>query len=93
MFDRGADAAQAVKIIRRQVQQLSRLISDLLDAARISRGKLVIQRDTVPPLASHFQCCRCRRAAHLTTPHPPNCRASHRRSLRRLRPGPVRTNG
>ena len=47
VLDSGLDAAQPIRIIRRQVQQLTRLVSDLLDAARISRGQLVVQRDTV----------------------------------------------
>jgi CheY-like chemotaxis protein len=34
-------------IIRQQVLQLTRLVNDLLDAARISSGKLVVQRGTV----------------------------------------------
>ena len=35
-------------VIDRQVEQLSRLIDDLLDIERISRGKFVLQRERVP---------------------------------------------
>src|ERR1051325_1248807 len=35
-------------VIDRQVEQLSRLIDDLLDIERISRGKFILQRERVP---------------------------------------------
>jgi K+-sensing histidine kinase KdpD len=37
-------ARRAQAVIGRQVGQLSRLVDDLLDATRISRNKLVLQR-------------------------------------------------
>jgi signal transduction histidine kinase len=47
LLDSGPDTMQPVRIVRRQVQQLTRLVSDLLDAARICQRQLVIQRGTV----------------------------------------------
>ncbi|MFT3914625.1 MAG: PAS domain S-box protein [Anaeromyxobacteraceae bacterium] len=41
----GARAARAREVIRRQAGQLTRLVDDLLDATRISRGKVHLQRE------------------------------------------------
>ena len=35
-------------IIERQVEHLVRLIDDLLDVSRITRGKITLQREPVP---------------------------------------------
>lgn len=42
------EVAWSQGVIERQVEQLSRLIDDLLDIERISRGKFVLQRSRVP---------------------------------------------
>jgi two-component system CheB/CheR fusion protein len=42
------EVAWSQGVIDRQVEQLSRLIDDLLDIERISRGKFVLQRELVP---------------------------------------------
>jgi PAS domain S-box-containing protein len=42
------EVAWSQGVIERQVEQLSRLIDDLLDIERISRGKFVLQRERVP---------------------------------------------
>jgi PAS domain S-box-containing protein len=44
---RDAEAAWARDIIERQVRQLTRLVDDLLDIARITRGKVQLQRARV----------------------------------------------
>lgn len=45
---RSEDAfAREVSVIERQSQHLARLVDDLLDVARIARGKVVLKRDTV----------------------------------------------
>jgi signal transduction histidine kinase/ActR/RegA family two-component response regulator len=43
----GADAAQAHAILERQLRHLVRLIDDLLDVTRISRGKIHLRREPV----------------------------------------------
>lgn len=43
----GEQAARAVAVISRQTRQLTRLIDDLLDVTRISRGKVRLQKSTV----------------------------------------------
>jgi PAS domain S-box-containing protein len=58
----------ATEILDRQIQQMSRLVNDLLDASRISRGKIELRRarvalqpiieeaiDTVRPLVARFE--------------------------------------
>lgn len=42
-----AEAARACDIMERQLNHLVRLVDDLLDASRISRGTLVLRRETV----------------------------------------------
>jgi PAS domain S-box-containing protein len=42
-----ADACRSVEMIERQVAQMSRLIDDLLDVSRISRGTLELRRERV----------------------------------------------
>ena len=42
------EVAWSQGVIDRQIDQLSRLIDDLLDIERISRGKFVLQRERVP---------------------------------------------
>ncbi|RYF16380.1 MAG: hypothetical protein EOO30_11015 [Comamonadaceae bacterium] len=44
----GPQANRSLEIAERQVRQLVRLIDDLLDVSRISRGKIVLQRERVP---------------------------------------------
>jgi CheY-like chemotaxis protein len=41
------ERAQAQAIIERQVKHMSRLLDDLLDVSRITRGKLILRRATV----------------------------------------------
>jgi signal transduction histidine kinase len=41
----GAQADRAVAIIRRQIQHLVRMVDDLLDVSRITRGKVELQRE------------------------------------------------
>lgn len=41
------DAGKAILIIERQLAQMTRLIEDLLDVSRISRGKMVLSKSTV----------------------------------------------
>lgn len=43
----GEQAVRAKAVVERQVKHLSRLVDDLLDLTRISRGKIHIQRDIV----------------------------------------------
>ena len=53
----------AQKIIERQVQHLSRLLDDLLDAARISSGKITLLRSAIrlaDPLASAIEAVQLR---------------------------------
>jgi PAS domain S-box-containing protein len=51
LLERGAPgtklATHAVEVIRRQTEHLTRLIDDLLDVTRISRGKIVLKRTRV----------------------------------------------
>ncbi len=42
-----ATVAQAKEVLRRQVQHLTRLVDDLLDVARISRGKIELRQERV----------------------------------------------
>jgi PAS domain S-box-containing protein len=42
------EVAWSQGVIERQIEQLSRLIDDLLDIERISRGKFVLRRSSVP---------------------------------------------
>ena len=42
------EARAAMSMLRRQVGQMVRLIDDLLDVSRISRGKIELRRDRVP---------------------------------------------
>ena len=41
------DLDELRQIMARQVEQMVRLIDDLLDVSRISRGKIVLQREVV----------------------------------------------
>ena len=43
----GEQAVRARQVIDRQAQHMARLIEDLLDVTRISRGKVVLQRESV----------------------------------------------
>ncbi len=43
----GPEVSQLVLVIRRQVQRLSRLVTDLLDVSRITSGKLRVEREQV----------------------------------------------
>ncbi len=48
LLDRaGADVQEIVPIMRRQIEQLVRLVDDLLDAARISKGKIIVNKTVV----------------------------------------------
>ena len=42
-----ASAARARKVLERQVRHMARLLDDLLDVSRISRGKVELERETV----------------------------------------------
>jgi signal transduction histidine kinase len=44
-------AVRALAIVERQVEQLVRLVDDLLDATRVSRGKIQLHRDRVELVA------------------------------------------
>jgi len=44
---RGGDSEQELATIKRQVQNLKRLVDDLLDVSRISRGKIELRKATV----------------------------------------------
>jgi signal transduction histidine kinase len=44
---RGADSDHEIAVIRRQVEHLQRLVDDLLDVARITRGDFPLRRGTV----------------------------------------------
>ena len=45
----GSDlAARAREVISRQVEHMVRLVDDLLDVSRITRGKIAIRRDRIP---------------------------------------------
>jgi len=46
--DANAELAQLRSIISRQVEHMARLLDDLLDAARISSGKITLSRQAVP---------------------------------------------
>jgi PAS domain S-box-containing protein len=46
-LDRGGDARRERDVIRRQVDHLSRLIDDLLDVSRITRGKIELSREII----------------------------------------------
>ncbi|HEX7718901.1 MAG TPA: ATP-binding protein, partial [Woeseiaceae bacterium] len=43
----GETAISALDIMDRQLSQMTRLVEDLLDVSRISRGKLVVRKETV----------------------------------------------
>lgn len=43
----GADGRLAVEVIRRQVAHLTRLVDDLLDVARITRGRMTLRKEPV----------------------------------------------
>lgn len=43
--DRGDDAAKLLDVIERQTRRLVRLVDDLLDVARISRGRIALKRE------------------------------------------------
>ena len=45
--DAGTPQLQAVDAIRRQVEQMTRLIDDLLDVSRIAQGKIALRRATI----------------------------------------------
>jgi two-component system CheB/CheR fusion protein len=47
LLHQGEDSAWCRKVIERQVQQLARLIDDLLDVSRIARDKLELRRETL----------------------------------------------
>src|SRR6185312_240705 len=42
-----SDAHGAVDVIKRQAAQLTRLVDDLLDVARVTRGRIELQRSTL----------------------------------------------
>ncbi|MDB4953984.1 MAG: two-component hybrid sensor and regulator [Myxococcales bacterium] len=44
---RGADGDHEISVIKRQVDHLQRLVDDLLDVSRITRGDLVLRRERV----------------------------------------------
>ena len=45
----GADVAWSIEVIGRQIRHLTRLIDDLLDVSRITRGKIRLQTDRIDP--------------------------------------------
>jgi PAS domain S-box-containing protein len=49
--ERAADLDWAVEIMSRQVRLMARLVDDLLDVSRITRGKIVLRRELVSPQA------------------------------------------
>ncbi len=48
---READLDWALEIMSRQVRHMARLVDDLLDVSRITRGKIVLRRELVAPQA------------------------------------------
>ena len=42
-----AQARSAIEVMDRQLRQMSRLVDDLLDVSRMTRGKIVLQKDAV----------------------------------------------
>ena len=72
----GADAEPVLAMVDRQVEHLVRLVDDLLDASRITRGKLKLQRQRVD-LASVIST-----AVEAARPHIDACR--HALTLRGL---------
>jgi PAS domain S-box-containing protein len=53
--EREADLDRAIEIMSRQVRHMARLVDDLLDVSRITRGKIVLRRALVAPqvIAAH----------------------------------------
>jgi signal transduction histidine kinase len=74
-----AALAQAREIIDRQVAQLARLVDDLLDVSRITRGKIALRKQSVElaaVVAQAVETCRPlldarRHALHLSLPKAP----------------------
>ena len=56
-------ARQATGVMDRQIAQLVRLIDDLMDVSRITRGHLTLQRETDRPADDHRERGRDRAAA------------------------------
>ena len=46
----------SMSVITRQMRHLTRLIDDLLDVSRISRGKIALRRDVLDMTSDHRQC-------------------------------------
>lgn len=55
-------ASRAIGIIDRQTQHVSRLVSDLLDIARIVNGKLALKKESLDPRTMVTQAVETRRA-------------------------------
>ena len=58
------DLEWAKEVVQRQVKHLARLIDDLLDVSRITRGKIGAPEGAAGPLAGREQCRRGRPPAH-----------------------------
>ena len=54
----------SMDVITRQIKHLTRLIDDLLDVSRISRGKIELRKDVLDADADPRQCRRHGEAAH-----------------------------
>jgi two-component system, chemotaxis family, CheB/CheR fusion protein len=56
MLDPGHPIASAVEMMDRQLEQIVRLVDDLLDVSRISRGKIALRRERIElaPLVRHI---------------------------------------
>jgi signal transduction histidine kinase len=62
-LSRGADAEQARDIIKRQARHLARLTDDLLDVARMSTGKIVLQKTSLDLCVAVHDCLEALRSA------------------------------
>lgn len=72
------------EIIARQVHHMSRLIDDLLDISRISRGRLALQKE---------RCDLSRIAREVAEDYRPSIEASHQRLAVHVPPGPLWVHG
>ena len=82
--DDSAAATRAIGVMDRQLQQLGRLVDDLLDLSRITTGKVELRREHVPVEAiveSALETCR------------PLIEASHHTLTVTMPPGPVYIDG
>ena len=77
-------ARRAAEIVRRQSEQLTRMVDDLLDVSRISRGQIELKRETL--LLSDV-------IDHALETVAPLCRAKHHEILAEPSPDPLYVTG